>query len=214
MPTTTWSRLAPERRRAVLDAAEAEFAAHGFPAGSMNVIARDAGVSKGSLFQYFTDKADLCAHVGDVVAQRVRATIQPRINELRWSEDFFGALREACNLWMAYFAEHPRERALTAAINLDLDSATRVPVRTAVNAHYIAVFRPLLLTARGSGQLDPDADVDVFLALLMLVLPHLAIAPSHPGLDAVLGLRTDDPADAEKVVERLVAALRTGFAPR
>ena len=59
MPTPTWQRLDESRRQAITDAAEAEFAANGFSGGSLNVIARDAGVAKGSLFQYFTDKADL-----------------------------------------------------------------------------------------------------------------------------------------------------------
>jgi len=213
MPTATWFRLPPARRQAVLDAAEAEFGALGFSRGSLNVVARNAGVSKGSLFQYFTDKADLCTHLSEVVSQRIRAVMEPLIAQQPWSEDFFGALRSTCCSWMAYFASHPTERAVATAVNLEIDPVTSTPIRAAVNAHYIAVFRPLLLAARRDGQLDPDADVEVFLALLMLWLPHLAIAPSQPGLDAVLGLHSDDPGDAAKVVERLIAVLRTGFAP-
>ena len=54
MPTVTWARVDPLRRAAVVEAAEAEFGAHGFSRGSLNVIARRAGVAKGSLFQYMT----------------------------------------------------------------------------------------------------------------------------------------------------------------
>ena len=50
MPTVTWARLDPTRRAAVIEAAEAEFGTHGFSRGSLNVIARRAGVAKGSLF--------------------------------------------------------------------------------------------------------------------------------------------------------------------
>lgn len=50
MPTVTWARVDPARRAAVVEAAEAEFGAHGFSRGSLNVIARRAGVAKGSLF--------------------------------------------------------------------------------------------------------------------------------------------------------------------
>jgi AcrR family transcriptional regulator len=214
MPTATWFRLPPARRQAVLDAAEAEFGALGFSRGSLNVVARTAGVSKGSLFQYFTDKADLCTYLSEMLSQRIRAVMEEEIAQQPWSADFFGALRNTCCYWMGYFASHPAERALASAINLERDPAASTPIRAAVNAHYIAVFRPLLLAARREGQLDQDADVEVLLALLMLWLPHLAIAPSQPGLDAVLGLHSDDPGEAAKVVERLIAALRTGFAPR
>jgi hypothetical protein len=51
MPTVTWARVDPARRAAVIEAAEAEFGLHGFSNGSLNVIARRAGVAKGSLFQ-------------------------------------------------------------------------------------------------------------------------------------------------------------------
>src|ERR1700754_4059870 len=72
MPTVTWARVDPIRRAAVIEAAEAEFGAHGFSRGSLNVIARRAGVAKGSLFQYFADKRDLYAFIADVGSQRVR----------------------------------------------------------------------------------------------------------------------------------------------
>jgi AcrR family transcriptional regulator len=214
VPTETWFRLPAQRRAAVLAAAEAEFGALGFSRGSLNTIARVAGVSKGSLFQYFTDKSDLCTYLSDVISQRIRAVMEEHISELAWTEDFFGALRATCCYWMDYFASHPAERALTAAVNLEPDRDTRTPIRFAVNAHYVAVFRPLLRAARDAGQLRADADLDAFLALLMLVLPHLAIAPTHPGLDAVLGLHSSAPRDAEKIVDRLVGALRDGFGPR
>ena len=63
MPTPTWNRLPAARRDAIVAAAEAEFAENGFSRGSLNVIAREAGVAKGSLFQYFTDKLDLFAYL-------------------------------------------------------------------------------------------------------------------------------------------------------
>ena len=44
MPTVTWARLDPIRRAAVVEAAEAEFGAHGFSRGSLNVIARRASM--------------------------------------------------------------------------------------------------------------------------------------------------------------------------
>ena len=66
MPTVTWARVDPARRAAVVEAAEAEFGAHGFSRGSLNVIAKRAGVAKGSLFQYFADKRDLYAYIADV----------------------------------------------------------------------------------------------------------------------------------------------------
>ncbi len=214
MPTPTWERLSADRRAAVLAAAEAEFAAHGFSGGSLNVIARNAGVSKGSLFQYFTDKADLYAHLSELAADRISAQMHEHIARLPWERGFFPAYRELVLLWMEYFRTHPVELVLTAAVNLEPDPLARLAVRTVVNRSYLRDLRPLLEGARDAGQLREDADLDAFLALLLLVLPHLALAPSIPGLDPVLGLSSDEPTVAESAAMRLVDVLETAFAAR
>lgn len=214
MPTSTWNRLPASRRDAVVTAAEAEFGAQGFSRGSLNVIAREAGVSKGSLFQYFSDKGDLCAYLADIVCLRIRVDLEAQIPTFPWADDFFGALRRFGHVWVRYYATHPSELALTAAANLEIDPDSRSAVRTVVNRHYLDVLRPLVEDGLRTGQLDPDADVDAFLALLMLVLPHLAIAARNPDLDALLGLGQGEVAAGEQAVDRLVEVFRTGFGPR
>ena len=122
MPTVTWARVDPARRAAVVEAAEAEFGVHGFSGGSLNVIARRAGVAKGSLFQYFADKRDLYAFIADVASQRVRAYMEDRIRELDPSRPFFDFLTDWLDAWVAYFADNPHERALHAAATLEVDT--------------------------------------------------------------------------------------------
>jgi AcrR family transcriptional regulator len=195
----------------VLDAAEAEFAERGFSGGSLNTIVREAGISKGSLFQYFDDKADLYAHLAELASVRIRARMETRIAALRWDEDFFGALSELMRFWTEYFVEHPVDRAITAAVNLEPDPSTRTAVRVAVNRHYVEVLGPLLAEARAGGGLRKDADTEAFLALLMLVLPHLAIAPHHPGLDPVFGLDSAGPKNRRATAERLTEVFRAAF---
>lgn len=137
MPTVTWDRLDPIRRAAVVEAAEAEFGEHGFSQGSLNAIARSGGVAKGSLFQYFVDKRDLCAHIVDVASERVRSEIECRIRELDPGRPFFEFLTDLLDAWVGYFADHPWERSLHAAAILDVDIDARVSVRTVIHRHYL-----------------------------------------------------------------------------
>src|ERR1700686_4750575 len=112
MPTVTWARVDPARRAAVGAAAEAEFGAHGFSGGSLNVIARRAGAAKGSLFQYFADQRDLYPFFTGVGSQRVRAYMEDQIRRPDPSRPFFAFLTDWLDVWIAYFADHPHERAL------------------------------------------------------------------------------------------------------
>ena len=211
MPTVTWSRLGGERRSAVVDAAEAEFAAHGFSGGSLKVIARRAGVAKGSLFQYFADKRDLYAYITDVGSQRVRAYMEYQIHELEPDRPFFEFLTDLLDVWVAYFADHPRDRALHAASSFEVDTDARVSVRAVVHRHYLEVLRPLVHAARTRGDLRPDADIDALLSLLLMLMPHLALAPYVRGMDPVLGLDELSSEQPILVVRRYVAVLAAAF---
>src|SRR5262245_43019487 len=49
----------PAKRRQIIDGASRMFLAQGFDAASMGAIAREAGVSKGTLYVYFKSKEEL-----------------------------------------------------------------------------------------------------------------------------------------------------------
>jgi AcrR family transcriptional regulator len=51
--------LSPEKERQILDGAARVFAVDGYEGASMSRIASEAGVSKGTLYNYFAGKADL-----------------------------------------------------------------------------------------------------------------------------------------------------------
>ncbi|HEY0226795.1 MAG TPA: TetR/AcrR family transcriptional regulator [Mycobacterium sp.] len=212
MPTVTWARVDPARRAAIIEAAEDEFGAHGFSRGSLNVIARRAGVAKGSLFQYFADKRDLYAFITDIASQRVRGYMEDLIRRLDPDRPFFEFLTDLLDAWVAYYAEHPHERALHAAVSLEVDTEARITVRSVSNRHYLDVLRPLVRAARSRGDLRADSDTDVLLSLLLMLFPHLALAPYMRGLDPILGLDEPTPEQPALAVRRLVAVLAAAFA--
>jgi AcrR family transcriptional regulator len=211
VPSTTWDNLAPAKRERVLTAAMREFGEHGFSPGSLNVVARDAGVAKGSLFQYFSDKLELYATVCEATSSAVRDELTGRMAALPDRLPFFDLVEWLLREWVAYFAEHPLERGVTAATNLEVDPQVRQAVREVAHRHYLEVLMPLLADARAHGDLAPDVDVDVLAAYLLLLFPHLAIAPWLPALDPVLGVHGADAQELSEVIVRLVRPLRRAF---
>jgi TetR/AcrR family transcriptional regulator len=57
--TPTFERIPEEKRRRVLDAAKKAFAHYGYEGTNVNLVAREAGISVGSLYQYFRTKEDI-----------------------------------------------------------------------------------------------------------------------------------------------------------
>ena len=74
MPLPRFLKLDPADRAPILDAATREFAEHGFEGASQNRIIEASGISKGAMYYYFADKADLYGTVVDrAVAQMLEA---------------------------------------------------------------------------------------------------------------------------------------------
>ncbi len=71
MARSRFDKLEPKKQEAILTAAAAEFAERGFGAASLNRIIKRARTSKGSLYYYFNDKADLFATVVERALTRV-----------------------------------------------------------------------------------------------------------------------------------------------
>ncbi|MGI5164559.1 TetR/AcrR family transcriptional regulator [Spirillospora sp. CA-253888] len=213
MPTSTWFRLNVAKRERVLEVAMREFGEHGYSTGSLNTIAREAGIAKGSLFQYFTDKLEFFAFVCDETSRRIREEMERRIAALDFEQPFDEWLFDVLCEWTEYMAAHPLERAVTAATNFELDNSVRSVVRDTANQHYLQVIHPTLALWRERGDIRPDADLDVLSALMLMALPYLALSPYYDGLDPVLDLRGRTPAEQRPVIRQLITGIRPLFAP-
>ncbi|GAA1661152.1 TetR/AcrR family transcriptional regulator [Fodinicola feengrottensis] len=211
MPTTTWDNLPAERRERVVVAAMREFGRCGYSGGSLTVVAREAGVAKGSLFQYFPDKLDFFSYVAEYTSIRVRNQMTRWLAALDPERPFFEFMLELMLAWMRYYDEHPLERGVTAATNLELDPQVRVAVREPVNRIYVAALHPFADRARERGELHPEADLDAFVALLVILLPHFALAPHLPGLDVSVRLYGVSDEERTDAARRLLLGIFAGF---
>ena len=54
-----FEKISDEKRKAILDAAVIEFSSKGFNAANINIIAKNAHISIGSMYQYFNSKENL-----------------------------------------------------------------------------------------------------------------------------------------------------------
>ena len=70
MPFPTFFNLPEEKRQLILDCAIEEFAQKDYDSASISQIVARAGIAKGSLYQYFTDKSDLYRYLLELAAQK------------------------------------------------------------------------------------------------------------------------------------------------
>jgi len=94
MARNRFEKLDPSKQEAILKAAGEEFAEKGFQAASINRIILKSGMSKGSVYYYFEDKADLFATVMEQGAQRLILEMGLPALEVLGADEFWDALLE------------------------------------------------------------------------------------------------------------------------
>jgi len=181
-------------RRAILDAAAAEFGALGFHDASVSGITRRAGVALGSFYTYFPSKDAVFRALVSDMSDQVRNAVAPAI---RSASDALAAERAGLAAFLAFVAEHKEiYRIVDEAEFVDPDSFRR---HYSITAARIAE-RLRAATARGDLRAGPDPEVAAWAIM---------------GMNVFLGLRYGvwEAADGAAVADAAADLLRRGLAP-
>jgi AcrR family transcriptional regulator len=109
-------RDAERTRRALLDAAEIEFAAKGLAGARVDVIAEEAAANKRMLYYYFGSKDDLYV----AVLERAYGAMREREKALKLTDlDPLEAIKRLVEFKFDYYEENPRIIPLLAAENMN-----------------------------------------------------------------------------------------------
>lgn len=209
MPTATWTNLDPAKRERVLRAALIEFGAHGYASGSLNVIAGSAGVSKGSLFQYFEDKLDLFSSVCAVAFARIgEALFEDVADDAPLGE----TLARITVNWLSFLRANPLERDIALLAIHEHDEEAAASLRHLTRDHVGRRLVRLVEDAATRGELRGDADPLQLVVLFVQTLRYLNTAPFYPQVDPVLALAVKPPAEVERIALQLVGALVRAYA--
>ncbi|MGE5398155.1 MAG: TetR/AcrR family transcriptional regulator [Chitinophagales bacterium] len=77
MPKDTFYNLSEEKKKRIFDAAVQEFSTQRFSDASINQIIKNAGIPKGSFYQYFADKEDIYLYMVEEMSKDIHAIIEP-----------------------------------------------------------------------------------------------------------------------------------------
>lgn len=150
--------LAARRRECILRHAIVHFARDGFAGADLDAMAADVGCAKGTLYNYFSTKAELFQQAVDLVMEGLlRATNASR------SEDPLQQMEDAIRAYLNYFDEHPEYIELL----IQERAAFKDRVRPTYFEHREANrerWRPRLRGLMAAGrlrQMSPDRVLDV-----------------------------------------------------
>ncbi len=153
-----FERISTQKQQKILDIATAEFAALGYNAANINIIAEKAGVSVGSLYKYFNTKEGLYL----TVVGRGVETLEAVLNRVTSSE---GSLLEKIEQILMTIQEHSRKNPdiinvyneMTSQGNPDLARRLSWEMESVSARHY----RRVIAEAKRDGLVSADLDEGV-----------------------------------------------------
>ena len=168
------------KRQQVRRAAYACFREHGYPATTVDMICKNAGVSKGSFYWTFSSKQEVFVDILHAWTEEVVDEISGQFRTAAQSTDYVTAIRAALErelrrgraivpLWIEFAALAPREPAVQVALS---DFYARI--RAAVTD----MLRPILGNALPEDELHAVAAA-VFATFTGLVMQELADPQAH-----------------------------------
>ncbi|GIK57784.1 MAG: TetR/AcrR family transcriptional regulator [Chloroflexi bacterium] len=158
MPKETFFNLPEEKRQHFLEIALAEFASHDYANASISRIVAQAGIAKGSFYQYFADKAELYRYLLELGAQQKAqflATPPPEADM-----DIFAYLAWLAQAGVQFELAHPQ----LSQIGYRAVKSGDVPSELMQQARASAYTFFAQLVAQGKTQGSIDAQIDEELA--------------------------------------------------
>ncbi|MEU6549868.1 TetR family transcriptional regulator [Streptomyces sp. NPDC046915] len=164
-----------ERRIAqLLQAAADVFCTTGYTAASTNAIAREAGVSPGTLYQFFPNKEAIAIELGDRLVHEMRETYGEALAPVDPATPLEEAVGAAVDRFIAFNTEHPVFFALMHGPDIPGRIAEEHDALHATLVSRIEGLLAVLLTDTSPAELTRTAHVclGVYKAGLELVLAH------------------------------------------
>ncbi len=207
--TELFDKLPPEKQEKVFEAAVGEFASKGYRSASMNSLVKAAGISKGSIFQYFKSKRNLFDGVVEIATDRVKLYLK-QVRDETAEMNFFARLEYMLRAGFDFIDRHP----LLARIYFHLLQSGEAPsgseeilqLRKQANEFLIDLLREAI----EKGEIREELDIERVAFLLNALLETLLRSYYTEFLASGLGLYRGNAAELDRWVAATMELVRKG----
>lgn len=201
----------PERQRSIMTAAVREFAEKGFNGANINIIARQAGVSIGSMYSYFESKESLFL----TVMEYCLTTLDEALTSIHVTDGVIVAFEDMLRMARATSIKHPE----ITQIYLDCASQSLVPLSgrlsNAAESVTIKLYKDILINDKAVGRVRRDLDIDstAFMLDNMVMMYQFSFASDYFSERKKLFFGSLDVSDSDETIREMVDFVRRAVEP-
>jgi len=208
----TFDKISDEKRDRILDAAITEFSKKGFNAANINVIAKNADISIGSMYNYFASKEDLYLTLIDYGYQLLESVISRiDLSEGNIFDKFEKLLRAA----QEYSRNYPEINQIYLDISTEGLSHLSEKLSRKMESISAIYYRNLIDQAKQEGL--ASADTDSYIAsfcidnIIMMLQFSYASQYYKERMRIFAGAKCDD--DDNALIEGIMKFIRKALSP-
>jgi AcrR family transcriptional regulator len=163
--TEVFRRLKKEKQEHIFGAAAEEFAGQGYKNASMNTLAKVAGVSKGSIFQYFRSKESLFDFVLNAATDKVKDYLRT-VRDNSAEQDFFSRMKSLIHAGFRFIKKHPHLARIYFHVLQSGDAPYGTKKLTALHRKGQIFLEEIVRDGIKRGELRSDIDIEKTVYLL------------------------------------------------
>ena len=169
MPKETFFNLPAAKRQKILDVAIEEFAQNDYDSASISRMVANAGIAKGSFYQYFEGKMDLYRYLFDLMAERKQELLNTAPPDPQMG--IFDQMRWLAQTGVAFELTYPQLSKIgyRAAASRSLPDSFTAQAKASASQY----FKQLLAQGQAQGDVAPDIDVDLAAFIFNVVFMEL-----------------------------------------
>ena len=214
MPLSTFFNLPDEKRQKIIDCALDEFSEHDDESASISKVVANAGIGKGSLYQYFNDKSDLYTYLLELVAEtkaRMMHEAFPQNDDL----PFFERLRLLFAVMAGFELKYPK---LASIGNKAVDGSAPLPANLIARGKQatISYFADLITAGKTTGEINSEVDAELAAFIFVSALSEIGNFVSNkqagmepPAEKIPLSLQLDQ---METLYQQMIKIFKNGIA--
>jgi len=209
----TFEKIPEVKQQRILNAAIQEFAAKGFQSANINIIAKNAEISIGSMYNYFESKEDLFLTVIDLgyrILERV-------LDDVDLQEgDVFDKLETLLRAAQKYSKEFPELNQIYLDLTSEGLSHLSGELSHTVESITARYYRSLITEAKQLGQVAHDIDENIasFCIDNILLLFQYSFTSKYFNERMKIFVGETALTDNERMIDHIMKFIRRALSPR
>jgi TetR/AcrR family transcriptional regulator len=203
--TNKFEQLPEEKQSRIVNASISEFAEKDYETASMNTVVNQAGISKGSLFNYFKTKSVLYDHIYQLALGEVKLYLRD-VRDETIDLSFENRLSKVVDSGVLFITEHPRLARIYFRLVYSGDSPNRKKIVNELQDMSDDYLGNIIQDAMDRNELNPNLDKSQSVFFLDAVLNRF-LKEYH----LVMNQRSQDTFDNEEWVKGITKLFTKGL---